>query len=150
MSDTNAYINAYIDNAMGTIHDQIKTILQLKSQVTIVNGLVSEKDGVISTLQQQIDNNNENNNNLNEANEKIRNLEQECQSLRNKTSHYDALVNQFNELKGELTRKIAECDQLKTRVDELSNPPAKDINTKDKVKPVREKKPPKVEENDDF
>lgn len=152
MSDTNAYINTYIDNAMGMIHEQLKTILQLKTQVTIVNGLVSEKDGAISALQQQIDNNTFNNENLNQANEKLRELEQECLSLRNKSSHYDSLVNQFNELKGELTRKIAECDQLKAKVEELSIPPAKTINTKDKVlvKSVKEKKPPKIEEADDF
>ena len=55
LEEIKKYINGYIDNAMGMIHDNVSTILQLKTQLRIATEIVPEKDALIASLQEQLD-----------------------------------------------------------------------------------------------
>lgn len=50
MSDSGKYINTYIDSAITMSHDFMVQILQLKTELKLINDLVQEKDQVISVL----------------------------------------------------------------------------------------------------
>lgn len=148
MSDPNTYINAYIDHAMGMIHEHINTILQLKTNLKVATDLIRQKDEIIATFENQMKNLDNSNNELNKSKEEYVRLEQECNALRNKASHFDSLVNQFNGLKDELTKKIQECNDLKVQIEELKKPQVEVINNKVTKKTKVESK--KLEDNDDF
>ena len=45
--DSSKFVNAYIDNAMGMIHEQTALVLQLKTQAKVANDIIAEKDDVI-------------------------------------------------------------------------------------------------------
>ena len=165
MSDPNNYINAYIDHAMGMIHEQINTILQLKTNLKVTTDLVKQKDEVIATFDNQLKNSDNSNNELNISKEKNTKLEQECNALRNKISHFDSLLNQFNGLKDELTKKIQECgtlkeeiskkdshiDELRLEIEELKKPQVDIINSKVTKNTKKTKlETVKLEDNDDF
>ena len=151
MSDPNTYINAYIDHAMGMIHENINTILQLKTNLKVATDLVKQKDEVIATFDNQIKNAENSSNELNKSKEEYSKLEQECIALRNKASNFDSLANQFSQLKHELTKKIQECNDLKVRVEELSKPQVNTINNK-ATKNTKKTRvdTEKLEDNDDF
>lgn len=165
MSDTNTYINVYIDHAMGMIHEQINTILQLKTNLKVATDLIKQKDEIIATFDNQIKNVENSNNELNKSREDYSRLEQECNALRNKASNFDSLANQFNELKHELTKKIQECgslqqeifnrdndiNQLRLEIEEVKNPQVDTINNKVVKNPKKTKvETNKLEEDDDF
>ena len=45
------FINKYVDNAIGYIHENISAILQLRTQLSLLNELVQEKDRLIAEIQ---------------------------------------------------------------------------------------------------
>ena len=57
MSDNNKYVNLYIENTLGLVHQYLNDILQLKTQNKILTDLVSEKDQVIEALQDNLNKN---------------------------------------------------------------------------------------------
>lgn len=179
MSDQQKYINGYIDNAMGMIHDNVSTILQLKTQLRIATEIVPEKDARIASLQEQLDECKNASAGLSKSIEEAGTIKASYEAIKNKVSHMDALTSQLNEVKqalltrsnelesikqeneklkldnANLTGQISEKDSEIVRLTQLIPPPKKVINKKKVAEaenvPVEtvEYQQPK-DENDDF
>lgn len=132
MSDQNKFVNSYIDNALGMSFEYMKQVVQLKTQLSLVNDLVQQKDEVISSLSNEKE---QVNASLKTDEEKIKSCEEdlqrarddakkweaECASLSNKVSHMDTLTNQFNQMKQDLIAKNNEVTQLKNDLNNCKN-----------------------------
>lgn len=132
MSDTN-YMNTYVNLVVETVHGYLNDILQLKTQLSVINGLISEKDQAIASLEQELIS-------LREEKEKHQGDESEMQKLRdnaaswefqynnmaNKVSHMDALTNQFNDIKRQYIEKTQEVERIQNDLNQARN----DVNNK--------------------
>ena len=134
MSDSNAFINNYIDVIIGTTHEQLNTIFQLKTKEKMFDGLIREKDETISLLQKQLDetkiSNEENSEAKNSLSSEIETYKTQAKiwedsytAMKNKISHMDTLTNQLNEFKREIISKNNEVENLKKEIDKLKNKP---------------------------
>lgn len=141
MSDTNSFINAYIDNAVGMIHENISAVLQLKTQLKISNDLVAQKDSVIGQLMGQIEQLTNSNVELAKLKEHNDVLLEKNRALINKTSHLDALLKQVNEMKLMIQQKDLKISQIERdreiKTDQPNAPavakePESTLNTKSK------------------
>ena len=120
MSDK--YYNAYVDSAVGLIHEYVNMNLQLKAQVRVANDILAEKekllvekDNFISSLQ----------NDINAAkassseNDKLRNdakyWEDSYHGMMNKVSHMETLTAQFNDMKKQFLSKCEELESLNAK-----------------------------------
>jgi chromosome segregation ATPase len=171
MTDQNAYINAYVDNSVGMLHEYVTMVLQLKTQLKVTGDMVAGKDATISSLEEQlgsvkssleeqlsgvkseldsyrsqIGNNNEK---INQSRADAIKWEQEYNDMKNKVSHMDTLISQMNEMKKLIIDKDNEIENLKEKLIPKSSP-KKSINTsKDKSEaPLVMKEI--IEKNDDF
>lgn len=54
MTDSSKYINNYIDILMGTLHENLATLIQTKTQLKVVNDVISERDATIAALSNEI------------------------------------------------------------------------------------------------
>lgn len=145
MNEQQKYVNAYVDNAMGMIHEQTSTILQLKSQLRIATEVVTEKDSMISFLQQQLEECKEAASGLTKSVEESNTLRTSYEGLKNKVSHMDALTSQLNDIKHSLLSKNSEVENLtillaekQDEIDRLTNkiPTSKKSINKKKVTEV--------------
>lgn len=170
MSDQSRYVNTYIDVAVGTAHEYLNAILQLKAENKLSNEIIQEKDGLITNLQNELEQERARNRleheAVDKANEQVKTWESEVNLLKGKASNFDALVNQFNELKRDFIAKDAEFNDTKQKLEEaelkinqLQNPVSKDqksqiVNAKTTINKVTTPKKvvvSKVEqETDDF
>ena len=121
MSDQNKFVNTYIDTIIAMVHEQTNSLLQLKAQSKVLGDLVLEKDQIILSLTQQLENNNT------DASELVA-LRNECAALRNKASHVDTFANQVAKMKTQIIEKDKEISTLSS--------PKKQINTKSKEVPT--------------
>lgn len=142
MSDSNqqtAFINAFIDQAVETTHNYLNEILQLKTKLKLANDLITQHAQTIATLTEQTKNNSVNVEDLNRARAKAREWEDKYNSLLNKSSHMDALLSQYNELKTDFTRVCSERDDLKEKLETTINTKAKETSssTSDKKKNLK-------------
>jgi len=144
MSDVNAFMNAYVDHAIGMIHENINVILQLRTQLKLANDLIVEKDGVIGSLTSQLESNKVNGDEISVLRDQARHWEDQHNAMRNKVSHLDTAMNQIADMK----REIQVRDEKIAKLEEKLNPTKKIINTK-KPKPV-ENKPVEKAPEDDF
>jgi len=134
MDEQTKYVNAYIENAVGIAHENLNTILQLKTQLKVSNDLVSEKDNQIIGLTNQI----------NQLSERVQFLEAtettnqqliaENQALANKASHIDTF-----------SRQISNNNKLLQEKDKLIHQLTTDIEEKDKLISELKKKPKKTD-----
>jgi chromosome segregation ATPase len=161
MSDSNAYINAYVDNSVGMLHEYVTMVLQLKTQLKVTGDMVAVKDVTITSFQEELDrvraeldsyksklgNNNEQ---VNQSRADAIKWEQEYNDLKNKVSHMDTLTSQMNEMKKLIIVKDKEIERLKDKLSPKPSP-KKVINTKDKrEEPIVMKEPEPEDKNDDF
>lgn len=111
MEKNDRFFNAYVDLAVGTLHQNVNTILELKTQIKLFEDLVREKDQVISNLDAAIG----------LLNQKIENFEKEKGSLskqfeetaRNLTSQYDQRLSDIQSQKQRLESKIDSLEREK-------------------------------------
>lgn len=54
MTDTSAYVNAYIDTTINMLHENLSTLLQLKTQAKLSNELIKAKNDEIVKLQEEL------------------------------------------------------------------------------------------------
>lgn len=152
MSDTNAFINAYIDNSVGMIHENTVTILQLKTQLKVANDSLSQKDIVISNLTNEIEQLKNISDEATQAQlsqmramieerdakiEELKNInsegvriQQELQAsvesnraLHNKVSHLDAAIAQVGQMKSMIQERDAKIEELNRVIENLKIPP---------------------------
>ena len=114
MSGTNDYVNAYIDIAVGTIHENINTILQLKTENILTKSILASKDVSISDLQKRLD---------------------DYDSIVSKMNDMNVVIKQYNELKIQYREKEKELESCQRELKKLSEkktvtPPKKVINNK--------------------
>jgi chromosome segregation ATPase len=126
MSDTNAFVNAYIDHAIGMIHENVSAILQLKAQLKIANDLISEKDVVIGSLTSQLESTKINSDEMSVLRNQARHWEDAHNSMANRVSHLDTALGQIAQMK----KEILDRDEKILELEEKLNPPKKTINTK--------------------
>jgi DNA repair exonuclease SbcCD ATPase subunit len=144
MNDTNAFVNAYIDNSIGMLHEQMSSILQLKTQLKVTNDIVAEKDRHIQTIMAELDN-------LKSSTHDIESLRERCRALDIKVSHMDTLMNQFKEIKQTVIQKDKTIEDLEKKLNKLSASYQDSkviINTKDKK--VKTSLLSKTDTKDDF
>lgn len=151
MSDQTAFINAFIDQAVETTHNYLNDILQLKTKLKLANDLIAQHTQTISTLTEQTKNNSVNVEDLNRARANAKEWEEKYNSLLNKSSHMDALVNQHNELKAEHSKVCVERDELREKLKATINTKEKETNSSTTFKKKNIKvEVNKKEEIDDF
>lgn len=126
MSDTNAFVNAYIDHAVGMIHENVGNILQLRSQLKVANDLIAEKDAVIGTLTSQLESSKINSDEMSVLRDQARHWEEAHNSMTNKVAHLDTALSQIAQMKKEILDKNDKISKLEEKL----NPPKKTINTK--------------------
>lgn len=171
MTDQNAYINAYVDNSVGMLHEYVTMVLQLRTQLKIANDMVAEKDATISSLREQVSGVSselqeelnkvkgdlesyrsqigDNNELINKSRADAIKWEQEYNDMKNKMSHMDTLTSQMNEMKKMIIDKDKEIQDLKEQLTPKPSP-KKVINTKDKREEPLAMKEPEPDKNDDF
>lgn len=133
MSDTNAYVNAYIDNAIGMIHENVNVILQLKTQVKIANDVIKEKDGIIGSLTPQLESSKVNFNEMVVLRDKVKSLEESYNTMLIKASHVDTALAQITQMKAEIKQRDDKIAKLKEQLALALKPTKKTINTKNKL-----------------
>lgn len=142
MVDQNKFINTYIDIIVNTLLEQIKSNLQLQTQVKIHEFVVADKDQIIASLTQQLSENKV----AEDWKVKYEAAETNYSAVLGKVKHMDTLLSQIGEMKNIIIGKDLEIENLKTEINELSvklsaTSPIKAINTKVKKKaeePVKE------------
>ena len=134
MSDK--YYNAYVDSAVGTIHEYIGTILQLKAQVRVANEILSEKDKLlmekdtfISSLQNDILSIKDQTFEAEKLKNDAKYWEDSYHGVMNKVSHMETLSSQFNDLKRQFLSKCEDLDKLNAQFSEKTKE-ANDLNAK--------------------
>jgi chromosome segregation ATPase len=167
MTDQNAYINAYVDNSVGMLHEYVTMILQLRTQNKIANDMVAERDVTISSLYEEIKNIKEESKSfknelgshselINRSRSDAQKWEHEYNELKSKVSHMDNLTSQMNSMKKEIIAKNKEIELLKNKLDPKPPSPKKSINTPKEVpeskreEPIVMKEPEPEDKNDDF
>jgi vacuolar-type H+-ATPase subunit I/STV1 len=138
MSDTNAYVNAYIDNAVGMIHENINVVLQLKTQVKIANDIIKEKDGLIGSLMSQLESSKNITDEVTRYREVARQAEETQKNAVSKMEHMDTAMSQISSMKSEIKKrdsKILELEETLKKFNEFTSvnlleTSKKTINTK--------------------
>lgn len=112
MSDPNKFINTYIDTTIAALHEYVGSSLQLKTQLKLANDLLQEKDGIIASLTNQIDQEriaairqdqvDSVNSELSSCQDKLRIAEESHNALKVKISHMDTLTRQLTDMKNEI------------------------------------------------
>jgi chromosome segregation ATPase len=126
MSDTNAFVNAYIDHAVGMIHENVSAILQLKAQLKIANDLIAEKDAAIGSLAAQLESSKINTDEMSVLRDQARHWEDKHNSMVGRISHLDTALSQIAQMK----KEILDRDEQIAKLQEKLNPTKKTINTK--------------------
>lgn len=130
--DQSKFINTYIDVVVNSLQEYIKANLQLQTQVKVNEYTINEKEQIIASLTDQI-----NENKIAEDWKiKYESAEANYKAILGKLNHMNTLLNQVGEMKKIIVEKDATIEVLSKQLDELKNP-KKVINTKAK-KPVKE------------
>lgn len=138
MSD-NKYVNAYIDITVGTVHDLLNQVLQLKTEARLANDLVSERDQVISALQTELEHEKAFHTELDEARSNANRWENEVNNLKNSVTNFDTLTNQYNTLKQAIVDRDQENSKLKKDNEQLKER-LKELSKYEKIAKKEEKK----------
>lgn len=127
--DQNKFINTYIDIIVNNLMEQIKANLQLQTQVKVNEFVVGDKDQVIASLTNQV-----NNNKLAEDwKTKYEAAEANYSAALGKLNHMNVLLNQVSEMKQQIVSKDAKIALLEEELKSFKEP-KKVINTKIKKK----------------
>ena len=162
MSDVNKYVNVYIENALGLVHEYINILLKTKTEAKLVEELVKDRELDIARLTEEITHLRENHENAGEAQEKARVWEEQYNSMKQRVAHMDTMASGFNEIKQRLVEKNTQVDQMATELEALKQaviekdaiiddlnkqlkPFLKDIKVTEPKKPVLKKVEEKIE-----
>lgn len=121
MSDANKYVNYYIENALGMVHEYINVVLQSKTQARISSELASEKDATIESLKAELERSLKDNNELNEARQNARVWQEKHDAMSQKVAHMDTLMNQVNEMKNQFIGKNDELNKTREEIERLKS-----------------------------
>jgi DNA repair exonuclease SbcCD ATPase subunit len=115
MADQNKFINTYIDTSVHALLEQVKTNLQLQTQVKFNEFLLAEKDKIIESLNQNI------NENViaDDWKKKYEEAEKNYSSAMTKLQHMDTLLSQLSNMKKQIIEKNVEIETLLEKRDNL-------------------------------
>lgn len=119
MSDSNKFVNSYIETCMNTLQENLANIVQLKTQLKLSNDLLAEKDAVIGNMMRELEAKAHIENQYHEISETNRGLNDELLGLRNKVTHLDTALRQVAEMKTMILIKDKEIESLKNKEPEL-------------------------------
>lgn len=125
--DQSKFINTYIETVMNSVIENVKLNLQLQTQVKVNEFVVAEKDQVIASLTQQLNENKV----AEDWKAKYEGAETNYNAILGKLSHMDTLLHQVGEMKKIIAEKDKQIATLTSQLEELKNP-KKVINTKAK------------------
>lgn len=145
--DQTKYVNSYIESTMSMLQEYLVSIVQLKTQVKVLNDTITEKDTLINDLTNKINTSTSFEQEYHKILQRNQSLENEMNGLKNKMSHMHTLVNQFNDVKALLKEKEEKIKQLEENSN-LKNKKTK-VVTKSKDEDIANNKP-QVLINDDF
>lgn len=151
MSDATKFINTYVDIAVALTHENLNTILQLKTQLKLANDLALDKDQIVSGLESEIERLKNENNRIGSLENNAINWENQFNAMKNKVSHMETLSTQYNELKSKYVLQEKELERLKNS--KKKQPiPKNDINKEETKSSTISKLTVKEEpiETDDF
>lgn len=129
MSDPNKYINVYIENALGLVHEYINILLKTKTEAKLMEEVLKDKDLEIARLAEEVTGLRGNSVNVNEALEKARVWEDQYNSMKQRVAHMDTMASGFNEIKQRLVEKNTDVDRMATELEQLRQ----DVADKDKL-----------------
>lgn len=171
MSDQSKYVNTFIENSVGMIHEYVSLVLQLKTQAKLAEDMLAERNAIVSSLEQQINefktelenSRNELHQTISNSNEQVNQSradsskwEQEYNSMKARVEHLDTFVNQVNEMKQMLIDKNKEIEDLQKKIENLSKKNSKTlapkvvINTLNKREDSLVMEEQEPDKNDDF
>lgn len=151
MSDATKFINTYVDIAVALTHENLNTILQLKTQLKLANDLALDKDQIVSGLESEIERLKNENNRIGSLENNAINWENQFNAMKNKVSHMETLSTQYKELKSKYVLQEKELERLKNS--KKKQPiPKNDINKEETKSSTISKLTVKEEpiETDDF
>jgi cell division septum initiation protein DivIVA len=125
--DQTTFINTYIDITINSLQDYVKSNLQLQTQIKVNEFVIAEKDKVIASLTQQVNENKT----AEDWKIKYESAETNYSAILSKLSHMNTLVSQIADMKNQILSKDAKIELLKKELDELKEP-KKVINTRTK------------------
>jgi hypothetical protein len=117
----NKYINAYVDIAIGTIHEYLATNIQLKAQNKLANDLISEKDNIIASLQSDISSMDKNNNDMQVLKNSAKNWEDSYNAMKIKVAHMETLTKQLIDMKREIVIRDNKIKELEDKLAKLNS-----------------------------
>jgi hypothetical protein len=132
MSDQNKYVNTYIETMMASLHENLATILQLKTQLRLTNEIIQEKDRVIQSLNVEIENLKRSDADYHQAKDNAKIWEESFRAMERKVSHMDTLMNQVKEMKKMVLEKDKEIESLKQTI----NKRKRKVTEKEDVKQI--------------
>jgi hypothetical protein len=159
------YVNAYIDTAVGTIHEYLSVNLQLKTQLKVTSDVAKEKDDVIASLRQELESIRKSDFEYSKAKDDARRWEDQFNGMKNKVSHMDNLMTQMADMKRIIQEKDSIIENLNKTLaqkeEEISGSQTTIINRKKQQKtktallPIEKEEAPeqeteKVPETNDF
>lgn len=110
--DQTKYVNTYIDTLMGMIHELTTQLLQLRTQIRVVNDTITEKDGIITDLSNKLQVSQITEQEYHRVLQRNQELESEIGELKNKASHIDTFAYQINTMKQIILEKDAIIDDM--------------------------------------
>jgi chromosome segregation ATPase len=116
------YFNAYIDTAIGTIHEYLAVNLQLKAQSKVISDVIAMKDSEIERLSFIANDVTSKNDELNTKNDELNNLK-----------------SQYHNLQGEIERLSFIANDVTTKNDELNNLKSQYHNLQGEIESLRNK-----------
>jgi cell division septum initiation protein DivIVA len=125
--DQNKFINTYIDITINSLLEYVKSNLQLQTQIKVLEFVAAEKDQVIASLTQQVNENKT----AEDWKNKYESAETNYNAILTKLSHMNTLVSQVAEMKKQILSRDAKIELLEKELDELKEP-KKVINTRTK------------------
>ena len=120
MSDSNKFVNSYIETCMNTLQENLANIVQLKTQLKLANDLIAEKDAVIGNMLRELEAKAHVESQYHNAMETNRGMNDELLGLRNKVTHLDTALRQVAEMKTMLLIKDKEIENFKNKEPELT------------------------------
>lgn len=131
MSSSTEYVNAYLENSIGTLHDYLNQILQLKTQLKLATDSLSSKDATIAELTNQVESvkkeldafhqtHSNDSEAVNAAKTLAQKLQNENDSIKHRLNEFDALVKQFTDLKTQYKDKENEIQKLSSELSDVN------------------------------
>ncbi len=127
--DQNKFINTYIDIIIANLLENVKTNLQLQTQVKVHEFVVGEKDQIIAELTKQLTENKT----AEDWKTKYEAAEANYSAVMSKLNHMNVLMNQVADMKQQILTRDAKIALLEQEL-EAAKDTKKVINTKVKKK----------------